>query len=264
MTEDIPAKGIEIPADTGKYSLNLPYRCIKPRASGITAINDVGIPLHELTSILDDFHPFVDIAKIGIGSALVATRLREKLEAYRLYDILVYFGGTLFEKFFHKGKIDQYLAFLREFGIDTIEVSCGTIESPIEERLAFIETVVDDFRIIGEVGSKNPDKLMPPSVWINEIGLLLDAGCSHVILEGRDSANAGMYRPSGEMRSGLLADILETFDSDRLIFEAPNAKTQIEFIQKLGSNVNLGNVMPRELLQLEAQRRGLRSDTFFI
>jgi len=245
-------------------TLNLPTRTQKPRKSGITAINDVGIPCEELKNILNDYHSFLDIAKFGIGTALITPRLQDKITLYHKYDILVHFGGTLFEKFYSQNKIGEYLDFLESHRIHSIEVSSGTIDIPVEERLDFIKSVSNRFNVIAEVGSKEPDKVMPPSVWINEIGLLLDAGCSYVILEGRDSATAGMYRPSGEMRTGLLADILSAFRSEQLIIEAPTAETQIGLIQLLGANVNLANISPRGLLQLETQRRGLRSDTFLI
>lgn len=252
-----------IPSEAKDYGVRLPARSIKPRKKGITAINDVGIPMAELYGLLEDFHPFLDIAKFGIGSAFITTKLREKIKIYRSYGVDVYFGGTLFEKFYAENRILDYLGFLEDYDINIIEVSNGTIDTSLTDRMKFIDSVSGRFTVIAEVGSKDPDKIMPPSVWIDEIQALLNAGCKYVILEGRDSATAGLYRPSGELRTGLLSDILASFDHKQLIFEAPTSRTQIQFIRLLGANVNLGNISPRDILLLEAQRRGLRSDTFF-
>lgn len=252
------------PSDFESYNILLPERMQKPRINGITAIHDVGIPLGELQILLDDFHSYVDIAKFGVGTAMVTPKLMEKISIYQSFGINPYFGGTLFEKFFYLKRIDKYLKLLNDFNINIIEVSNGTIDIPLKERIAFIKSLEDNFQVIAEVGSKDPDLLMPPSVWIEEVGSFFDLGCSYVILEGRDSASAGLYRPSGELRSGLLSDILSTFGPEKIIIEAPTAQSQMLFIKMLGANVNLGNVAPRDILLLEAQRRGLRNETFFV
>ena len=98
----------------------------------------------------------------------------------------------------------------------------------------------------------------------NDIDSLFEAGSSYVITEGRDSGTAGMFRSNGEIRTGLLEDILNSSEIDKIIFEAPTPASQIYFINKVGSNVNLGNINPYGVLQLETQRQALRSDTFFL
>ena len=118
--------------------------------------------------------------------------------------------------------------------------------------------------MIAEVGRKDTSIIMPPSAWIDEIAAFLDAGVSYVITEGRDSGTAGIYRPSGEIRTGLVADIVSNIDPDRLIFEASSGQAQMFFINLVGPNVNLGNIGPRDLVRLEAQRQGLRSETFHV
>jgi len=243
--------------------LELTKRTKKPRKHGLTAITDLGLTLAELRELLTEYHNYLDIAKFGIGSAYLTPRLAEKVALYREFDVVPYFGGTLFEKFQQQGKIRDYIKYLRKYGVEWIEVSNGTIELPLKERVKLIRSLSGEFKVVAEIGCKDATKIMPPSQWIDELQSSLDAGSSYVITEGRDSATAGLYRESGEIREGLLTDILHAIDPKRTIFEAPTHKTQMYFIRLLGANVNLGNVQTRDLLVLETQRQGLRYETFF-
>ena len=243
--------------------LSLPARTQKPRESGLTCIHDVQLNRAELTYLLDDFSSYLDVAKLGIGTAYVTPHLKDKIGVYKKFDIDVYFGGTLFEKFYHQNKVNEYKQFLENMGISTVEISCGTIDLSLEERVYLVEDFKSNFTVLSEVGSKDAEKIMPPSVWIHEMKTLLNAGCKYVIAEGRDSGTAGLYRPNGELRSGLAAEIFNEIPKDKVIFEAPTNQCQMFFINHVGANVNLGNVKPQDLLVLETQRQGLRSETFY-
>ena len=165
-------------------------------------------------------------------------------------------------KFYHQNKLADYKSMMKKLGVNLLEVSCGTIDISLEDRVALIEDFKKDFKVLSEVGSKDTDTIMPPSIWIKEINTLLEAGCEYVITEGRNSGTAGIFRTSGEIRTGLVADIITQIDSSKLIFEAPTSKAQMYFINQVGTNVNLGNVALKDLLLLETQRLGLRSETF--
>lgn len=243
--------------------LELPRRTRKPRKHGLTAITDLGLTVAELRELLTEYHEYLDIAKFGIGSAYLTPRLADKVALYREHNVIPYFGGTLFEKFQQQRKVRDYLKYLKSFGVDWIEISNGTIEFSIKERVKLIRSLAGDFKVVAEIGSKDGAKIMPPSQWIDELQAVLEAGASYVIIEGRDSATAGLYRESGEIREGLLTDILHSIDPKRTIFEAPTHKTQMYFVRLLGANVNLGNIATRDLLVLETQRQGLRYETFF-
>lgn len=246
-------------------SLVLPKRTEKPRTYGLTCVHDVMLSRGELGHILEDFNEFIDVAKLGVGSAYVYPRLAEKVELYQSNGVKVYFGGTLFEKFYHQDKLEDYAQFMKDSGVKMVEVSMGTVDISLEKRIEIIKFYQDKgFDVLSEVGTKDGEAIMAPSTWVNEIQQLLDVGCHYVITEGRNSGTAGLYRPSGELRTGLIDDIISTFDTKRLIFEAPTPKSQMFFINKVGANVNLGNVNPRQLLLLEAQRQGLRSETFYL
>lgn len=244
--------------------LDLPERTSGDREYGLTSIIDLGIPIGELSFILEDYSPFIDIAKIGIGSAYITPFLQEKIDLYKQYGIKPYCGGTLFEKCYYQKKLSQYLKSMTDLGIEWVEISNGTLNIPLDERLKLIAEIKQDFYVISEVGSKDSCENLSVTEWIHEIEQLLDAGSKFVITEGRDSGTSGIYHDNGQIKSDLIRQLVEKIDYMKIIFEAPTPKQQMFFINLLGANVNIGNVKIREVLMLETQRRGLRSETFFM
>lgn len=244
--------------------LDLPERTSGKRAFGITSIVDFGIPLRELENILSDYWHIIDIAKLGIGSAYVTPNVKKKIDLYKKYDIHPYCGGTLFEKAYYQNKLAEYTDYLEELGIEWIEISNGTIDIPLNERLNLVNQLKTDFNVIAEVGSKDANKHMSTSDWVDEVRSLLEAGCQYVITEGRDSGTSGIYDKSGLIKSDLVNELLKEIDCNKVIFEAPLPKHQMYFINEIGPNVNLGNVKLSDVLILEAQRCGLRCETFFL
>jgi len=244
--------------------LTLPERTSGNRTYGLTSVIDFGTPLGELKNILADYGDIVDIAKIGIGSAYVTPNLKEKVNLYKEHQIKPYCGGTLFEKCYYQNKIPEYLAYLNSVGIEWLEISNGTLDIPLQARLQLISQIKNDFHVIAEVGSKDSNNEMPITDWKKEIEVLLDAGCDYVITEGRDSGTSGIYDKCGTVKSNLVQELLKDLDARKIIFEAPSAKHQMYFIKEIGPNVNLGNVKLHDVLVLESQRRGLRSETFFL
>lgn len=244
--------------------LPLPQRLLKPRHYGITSVHDVGIALGELRNILTDYHDFIDIAKLGIGTGYITPRLPEKIALYQEFGVEVHFGGTLFEKFYYHSSIGHFKSYMQTMGITWCEVSTGILDIPLKERLAIVEELSRDFVVLSEVGTKNDQQYMPSSQWIKEMKSLLDAGCRYVITEGRSTGTAGIYHTNGDIRSELILDILDEVNPQKIIFEAPNPKMQAFFTNLIGANANLGNIPPRDLLFVEAQRNGLWGETFFM
>jgi phosphosulfolactate synthase len=244
--------------------LKLPKRTVGKRKFGLTSIIDLGISMGELKLILQDYHSFIDIAKIGIGSAYVTPNLKEKIKLYQEYEIKTYCGGTLFEKSYMQNRMDDYLDSLKSLGINWVEISNGTFDISLQKRCEIIKKVKTDFHVLAEVGSKDTESEMSLLEWRNEINQLLDAGSDYVITEGRDSGTSGIYKNNGAVNSNLIRDIVQEIDVNCIIFEAPTSKQQMYFINEIGTNVNLGNVKIQDVLQLEAQRCGLRSETFFL
>jgi len=246
--------------------LSLPVRSKKTRFSGLTAITDTGIPLLELETILSSYSDFLDIAKFGIGTAYIEPNLQSKVDLYRKHGVVVYFGGTLFEKFYSQGKVSEYLEFLKCHSVDAIEISSGAVDISIEDRCNLIKQVKNSgiSYVLSEVGSKDNNSIMAPFEWVSEMKSLLDAGCDMLITEGRGDASAGIYRANGEMREGLIKEIVENIPMEKLMFEAPTIESQAVLIGKFGSAINFANIDIRELLLVEAQRQGLKYETFFV
>ena len=243
---------------------NLPERTAKPRKNGITMVMDKGMGLDEVRNFLSVAAPFVDIVKLGFGTAFVTQNLQEKINTYKSFDIPVYFGGTLFEAFLVRNQFNDYLESVKKFGIDYVEVSDGSITIPHAEKCGYIEQLAKHVTVLSEVGSKDAAHIIPPYKWIELMKAELEAGSTYVIAEAREAGNVGIYRGSGEVREGLVQEILTQIPSEKIIWEAPQKAQQVYFLELLGANVNLGNIAPSEILPLESMRYGLRGDTFFL
>ncbi|MEJ7913509.1 MAG: phosphosulfolactate synthase [Chitinophagaceae bacterium] len=240
----------------------IPDRTTKPRASGITMVMDKGLSVEEAKNFMSIAYPHVDIVKLGFGTSFVTPDLEKKLAVYREYDIPVYFGGTLFEAFLVRNQFNDYIAVCKEYGIKYVEVSDGSIDIPHTEKCGYIEKLTKHAIVLSEVGSKDAAHIMAPYKWIELMRAELSAGSSYVIAEAREAGNVGIYRGSGEVREGLVQEILTQIEADKIIWEAPQKGQQLYFIELIGCNVNLGNIAPSEVLPLETMRIGLRGDTF--
>ncbi len=240
----------------------IPERFSKPRAAGITMVMDKGLSMEEVRNFLSISHPHVDIVKLGFGTSYVTPNLREKIDIYRSHNIPVYFGGTLFEAFLIRNQFDDYVAICKDYGVEFMEVSDGSITIPHAEKCGYIEKLTKFGKVLSEVGSKDAAHIIPPYNWIELMQAELKAGSSYVIAEAREAGNVGIYRGSGEVREGLVQEILTQIPGERILWEAPQKAQQLYFIELLGPNVNLGNIAPTEVIPLETMRIGLRGDTF--
>jgi phosphosulfolactate synthase len=243
---------------------SLPERTQQPRTYGLTMAMDKGMGLDGTKDFLSVAAPFVDIVKLGFGTAHVTSKLKEKIEIYKEYNIPVYFGGTLFEAFLIRNQFDDYLELIKEYGLTHVEVSDGSISIPHIEKCGYIEKLAKVVTVLSEVGSKDATNIMPPYKWIELMSAELTAGATYVIAEAREAGNVGIYRGSGEVREGLVQEILTKIPYEKIIWEAPQKSQQVYFLQLLGANVNLGNLAPAEIIPLEAMRVGLRGDTFHL
>ena len=241
--------------------LDLPARPPKPRARGITHVIDPGLSAGEAEATMESVGDYVDLVRFGWGTAYITRELRRKLEIYKGFGIPTMLGGTLTELAWLQGKVDGLRSWLDELGIEHVEVSSGVVPMPSEEKLDLIRTLAADRTVYAEVGEKDPRALMAPYRWVELIREALEAGATQVVCEGRADGSAGVYRPDGEVRTGLVDEIAHEIDINRLIFEAPQRAQQIWFIERFGTDVNLGNVHPRDVISLETLRVGLRADT---
>ena len=245
-------------------ALTLPERTAKPRRSGVTMVIDGGVPAGLFADQIALGAEYIDYVKFGWGTSLVTNCLREKMSVLDSLGIGYYFGGTLFEKFVLQGRFEDFRRLCEEYGCAHVEVSNGTIDMSNSEKAGYIRKLADDFEVVSEVGFKDSGRseMQPPSEWIAAIAEDLDAGAVLVTLEARESGSSGICRPDGELRYGLLEDILHGGVAvDKLLIEAPTTALQAHLITRIGPNVNLGNVPAAAVIGLETLRLGLRSDT---
>ena len=240
----------------------IPERTTKPRNRGLTMIMDKGLSIAEVENMLSVGDPHIDIVKLGFGTSFVTPNLRQKIEVYQKAGMPIYFGGTLFEAFLVRNQFDDYVKIMRDYGITYVEVSDGSITIPHAEKCGYIEKLTKFGTVLSEVGSKDTAHIIPPYKWIELMRAELDAGSTYVIAEAREAGNVGIYRGSGEVREGLVQEILTQIPEEKIIWEAPQKAQQLYFLELIGCNVNLGNIAPTEILPLEAMRVGLRGDTF--
>jgi phosphosulfolactate synthase len=242
--------------------LDLPQRSAKPRERGITHVLDSGLAVAEVESLIEVAGAAVDLVKLGWGTAVVTENLDAKLACYRAHGIPVVLGGTLTELAIAQDRVDELVDWLRELGLVHVEISDGAIELPHERKLELIrQLVAEGFTVLSEVGSKDATHIMAPYVWVEQIESELAAGAWKVIAEARENGTAGIYRPDGEVRMGLIDEIAHAVPVERLLFEAPQKEQQVWFLRRFGFEANLGNIAPRDVLSLETLRLGLRADT---
>ncbi len=241
--------------------LDLPKREPKPRSEGLTHVLDKGMNLRDIEGLFDTAGEFVDIVKFGWGTSYVTNNLEKKIALYRSFETPVVCGGTLFEAVYARGRLDEFKSWLKEHRFSHVEISDGTLEIPRERKLELIAEFACDFTVLSEVGSKDEEVVYAPYQWVEWIKEELEAGSWKVITEGREGGTAGIYRPTGEMRTGLVDEIVHEIALDDLIFEAPTRASQAWFVKHFGPNVNLGNIPPDEVVPLETLRLGLRGDT---
>ena len=251
--------------ETMNFNLDkIPGRTAQPRTYGLTMVTDKGLSLQDTKDFLSVSAPHVDIVKLAFGTAHVTPNLAEKIKTYQSYNIPVYFGGLLFEAFLVRNQYNDYVNAIKEYGISYIEVSDGSINIPHAEKCGYIEKLAKLGTVLSEVGSKDKDRqhITPPYKWIELMKAEMEAGAQYVIAEAREMGTVGLYRDSGEVREGLVQEILTKIPHEKIIWEAPQKNQQLYFLELIGCNANLGNIDPHEVIPLEAMRIGLRGDSF--
>ena len=232
---------------------------LEPRPGGLTHVIDKGLGPRGWEDVLETSGDYIDIVKLGWGTAYVTRNLRAKLDVLQGKPVVI--GGTFFEVVFVQDKIDGYKRWLQGLGLTHVEISDGVIELPRDRKLELIEEFARDFTVLSEVGSKDSDIEFTPDEWTKWLREELDAGAWKVITEAREGGTAGIFSKSGDMRTELVGEIADAVPLEDVVFEAPTKAAQAWFIKQCGPAVNLGNIPPEEVIALETLRRGLRGDT---
>ncbi len=223
---------------------------------------DKGMSVRQAEDFISSSHEFTDIVKLGFGTALITPNLKEKIKLYKDNNIHVYPGGTLFELFEAKNELNKYKNFLDKNGFEMVEISDGSIDIEHDKKCNYIRDFSNNFRVISEVGSKSITARTNSSEWIESMQNELNAGSWKVIAEARESGNTGIFNSNGSIKSELINTIINNINAENIIWEAPKKDQQVWFINRFGSNVNLGNISNNDVISLECMRNGLRSDTF--
>lgn len=242
---------------------SLPEREPKPRSAGITMVMDKGLSLREAEDLADVAGHLIDFVKLGFGTSLFTRRVQEKVALYRSAGIKVYVGGTLFEAFAYRNQVDDYLHWIEFLKCDAVEISDGSMEMDHSVKCSYIQSFARDYFVLSEVGSKDASVHIDDQVWVDMTMKEIEAGSGIVIAEARESGTVGIYDHDGKANTGLIQAITHAAGSERIMWEAPLKAQQAWFINALGSDVNLGNIAPNEVIALETLRTGLRGDTFF-
>tara|TARA_Y100001954_G_C15808727_1_gene604036 strand:- start:2335 stop:3141 length:807 start_codon:yes stop_codon:yes gene_type:complete len=242
---------------------HVPERTSKPRNSGLTMVMDKGLSLRQAEDLITLNADRIDLLKLGFGTSIITPGIKDKVKLYQDAGIDVYCGGTLFEAFFIRKSLDDYLKFIDSLGLTCLEVSDGSMVIDEDEKCEIINKLSKNYKVLSEVGSKEAGILISPSKWTSMMSKELEAGSWKVIAEARESGNVGIYRPNGSAHTALIRKILAKVSLDDILWEAPKKAQQVWFIQQFGANVNLGNIGPWDVIPMEALRLGLRGDTFF-
>jgi phosphosulfolactate synthase len=232
---------------------------VPARSGGLTHVLDKGLGPRAWEDVLETAGDYIDVVKLGWGTAYVTPNLRKKLDV--LHDKRVVLGGTFFEAVWARGKVAEYKDWLRELGLSHVEISDGAVEIPREEKLELIADLARDFTVLSEVGSKDSTVEFSGDEWTTWMREELDAGAWKVIAEAREGGTAGIFTGGGDMRAELVEEIGSGVGLEDVIWEAPTKSAQAWFVKAFGPIVNLGNIPPEEVIPLETLRLGLRADT---
>src|SRR5207248_1771019 len=225
------------------------------RDGGLTHVLDKGLGPRAWEDVLETSGAYIDIVKLGWGTAFVTEGLERKLDILREKPVVI--GGTFFEVVYVKDQLDDYKRWLGELGLTHVEISDGTIEIPRERKLELIEDFARDFIVISEVGSKDSSVEYTADEWTTWLREELDAGAWKVVTEAREGGTAGIFDSGGGMRTELIGEIAAEVGPANVIFEAPTKAAQAWFVKQFGPEVNLGNIPPDEVIPLETLRLGL-------
>ena len=255
------AGGALCPALTATASSTSRTRRQAARA-GLTHVIDKGLNLREIEGMFDTAGDYVDIVKLGWGTSYVTNNLEKKIALYRSFDDAGRLRRHALRGGLRAGQDGRVQALAASTTASrTSRSPTGRSTSRASEKLELIADFARDFTVLSEVGSKDAE-VVYRAVPVGRVDPEeLDAGPWKVITEGREGGTAGIYRPTGEMRTGSSTRSSTRSTSHDLIFEAPTKSSQAWFVKHFGPEVNLGNIPPDEVIPLETLRLGLRGDT---
>jgi phosphosulfolactate synthase len=241
-------------------------RSSKPRRSGLTMIVDQGLPLGSQADLLELAGDYADLAKIKTGSARVYPEkaLISKLACYRRHQVQPFLGGQFHEYVFATQgarALPRFYDEAKRLGFAAIEISDNVVPLTPKERRAQIRAAkAAGLVVYGEVGSK--ETLSNPKLLVSQAEDCFAAGAALVLIEAAELVRKG--KPNRR----TLDLLFKNLDLKRVMIELPGPwipdvrKCDVEALKKflieaLGPDVNLANVAPEDLIDLETTRVGL-------
>lgn len=241
-------------------------RTLKNREHGLSSLIDKGMTFVELEHLLMMAGQYVDIVKLGFGTARLYPEdlLKKKINLLKANNIYVCPGGTFFEIAFSQQVVPEFFKECQRVGFNSIEISDGVIEMSLDEKTKLIKEAKKlGFIVFSEVGRKDEQKDLSLTLGqrIKEIHQLLEAGAWKVILESREAGNLGIYSKDTSVKEDEFKQLIDAANPKDLIFEAPHKHQQVWLIKQLGNSVNLANLAPSDIISVESLRQSLRADT---
>jgi phosphosulfolactate synthase len=228
---------------------------------------DPGYDVQTVVSHLEQSHHLISRLKLSMACWLIAdeSATRAKIAAAKRLGVPLVTGGGPFEIAEDKGRLEGFFELVASLGVGRIEAGEGftrLTRSPREyTRLAERYGL----SVQMELGDKHGGAFTRAIVaeLIDDGHRWLDAGAQAIVVEARESAQqVGLFDDSGRLNLDAAEAFAAAFGMDKTIFEAPNKRSQFDFLRHFGNQVNLSNVRLEELLRVEIYRRGLHSDAY--
>ncbi|MEA2486701.1 MAG: phosphosulfolactate synthase [Actinomycetota bacterium] len=228
---------------------------------------DPGYDVGTVTGHLEQSHRFMAGLKLSMATWMIAdpNSTRQKIAAARSFGVATVAGGGPFEVAAACGTLDRYLDLCASMGITRIEAASGFTQARPDPAGTLAQARDRGLEVQFELGRKHDGPLDAGSLddVLDEGRAWLDAGASDVVVEARESArNVGIFDADGNLQDELADRIGSQLGLERVVFEAPDKRSQFSLLDHFGPHVQLGNVRLEEILRVEIYRRGLHSDSF--
>ena len=238
-----------------------------PDLPGLTSPFDPGYDVATVVSHIEQSGHLISLLKLSMCCWLIADEAatKAKIAAAKRRHVTLVTGGGPFEIAKDRGRLEDYLELCASLGIDRIEAGHGFTE--MKHTPSQIVKLAEGFglSVQMELGDKHGGAFNDQVVAeLIATGLdWLDAGARAIVVEARESAQTiGLFDEAGRLNFDAAESFATAFGMERTIFEAPNKKSQFDFLSHFGPRVHISNVRLEELLRVEIYRRGLHSDAY--
>jgi len=262
ITEPSP-QTVSPSASTHAFVRSLGVPALAPHTSPF----DPGYDVQTVISHLEQSHHLINRLKLSMACWLIADEdaTRAKIAAARRLGVPLATGGGPFEIAEDLGRLEGFLELVASLGIDRVEAGEGFTRlrrTPREYvRLAERQGLTVQMELGEKHGGAFTDKVVQELIADGQNWL--DAGAQSIVVEARESAQTvGLFDDGGRLNFGAAEAFANAFGMEKTIFEAPNKRSQFDFLKHFGPHVNISNVRLEELLRVEIYRRGLHSDAY--